>query len=258
MQFVKDNKIVEHSGIFTVNREVLTEEVHPSYTWVDTVETSDTQSEIFVPEHTSQIYELRELEVPYNELTEQEIKNLGYTLVPDQPEYDPIWHKCVWVGHQWLTVPSKKAIHREVKWVRIRNRRNHLLNTTDEIIRQHIEDNQQIPSEWVEYRNALRNIPNVYETGEIDDADLVVFPEMPHQFEQPLYKELYDKLNDENVIEALRINRNTLYQNLLDVKWKQLRNIENQISDSELDAQVQYLEDLIDEHMKDVMTPDSH
>jgi len=185
--------------------------------------------------------------------TEEQLLKAGYVLATE-PEHDPVRENCIWRNGKWLTVPSKKAIHREVKWMRIRNRRNYLLNTTDEIIRQHIEDNQQIPSEWVEYRNTLRNIPNVYETGEIDDVDLVVFPEMPHQFEQPLYKELYDKLNDENVIEALRNRRNHLYQNLLDVKWKQLRNIENQISDSDLDAQVQYLEDLIDENMKDVMT----
>lgn len=188
--------------------------------------------------------------------SEQQLEQANYYALPDQPEHDLVREKCIWRNGKWLTVPSKKAIHREVKWIRIRNRRNHLLNTTDEIMRQHIEDNQQLPSEWVEYRNALRNIPNVYETGEIDDADLVVFPAMPHQFEEPLYKDLYNKLNDENVIEVLRVNRNTLYQNLLGIKWKQLRNIENEISDSELDAQVQYLEDLIDEHMKDEITQD--
>lgn len=257
--FIKDNKIVELPISFKVKRPISkTITFEEAIVNVDEIENDPAVEPVIIPAQEITMEEFVEFDLSYEELAEEEFKGLGYSIAPDQPEYDPVWHKCVWIDNQWQLLPSKKAIHREVKWVRIRNRRNHLLNTTDEIIRQHIEDNQQIPSEWVEYRNALRNIPNVYETGEIDDVDLVAFPEMPHQFEQPLYKELYDKLNDENVIEALRINRNTLYQNLLDVKWKQLRNIENEISDSELDAQVQYLEDLIDEHMKDEMTPDPH
>ena len=257
--FIKDNKIVELPISFKVkrliNKTIMCEETVVN---VDEIENDPAIEPVIIPAQEITIEELMEFDLPYEELTEEEFKGLGYSIAPDQPEYDSVWHKCVWGGSEWKLTPSKKAIHREVKWVRIRNRRNHILNVTDEIIRQHVENNQSIPNEWVEYRNALRNLPNVYETGEINDADLVIFPVMPQQFEQPLYKELYDKLDDESVIEALRINRNTLYQNLLDIKWKQLRNIENQISDTELDERVQYLEDLIDEHMKDEITPDSH
>jgi hypothetical protein len=161
-----------------------------------------------------------------------------------QPEYDPVWQICVWGETEWKLVPTKKAIHREVKWVRIRNRRNFLLTTTDDLIRQFMENNESISEEWASYRNALRDIPNTYETGDIDDADTVVWPVAPSQFNQTLYEDLLSTINDTSASEDLRTNPQIKYDLLIAVKWRQLKNYENGVEDSALNEYINTLESL--------------
>lgn len=167
----------------------------------------------------------------------------------EKPEYDPIWHKCVWIDNQWQLLLSKKAIHREVKWIRIRNRRNFLLTTTDDLIRQFMENNESVSEEWTSYRKALRDIPNTYDIGDINDPDTVVWPDAPSEFNRELYEDLLNTINDFSVSENLRSNTQMKYNMLIAVKWRQLKNYENGVEDSALNDHINTLELLTSEDL---------
>jgi len=167
MLFIKDNKIVEHPDTFTVERYVTVEVTIPSHIDVNTGDHTDT--EILVPEHTTQGSIIQEFELPYNELTEGEIQILGYTLAPDQPEYDPVWQTCLWENNAWVVKSSEAAIQRDDGWTRIRNIRNSLLDYTDTLVTSYSDEGTDIPQQLKDDRQALRDFPQTYMTGEIDD-----------------------------------------------------------------------------------------
>jgi len=55
-----------------------------------------------------------------------------------------------------------------------RRKRDELLSECDWVIHRSIERKEEIPQQWIDYRQALRDLPNTYES--VDD---VVFPERP-------------------------------------------------------------------------------
>jgi hypothetical protein len=176
MLFIKDNKIVEHPGTFTVERYVTVEVTVPSYIDVNTGDHTDT--EILVPEHTTQGSIIQEFELPYNELTEGEIQILGYTLAPDQPEYDPVWQTCLWENNAWVVKSSEAAIQRDNAWTNILEVRQELLDSTDYIVNEYSTMSEEDVQAWKDYRQALRDITQ-YKTGEIDDWMTAVIPDSP-------------------------------------------------------------------------------
>src|SRR6056300_322548 len=212
---------VQRTGIVTKMVTLVTDENGIE----ETIEREETFTEVFT----------EVISPPYSE---EDITLSGYKPVPDQPEYDPIWHRCVWGGKEWKLIASKKAIHREVKWIRIRKHRNFLLTITDDLIRQFMENNESVSEEWASYRSALRDIPNTYETGNIDDVDAVVWPDAPSQFNQTLYEDLLNTINDDSVSENIRSNTQIKYDLLIAVKWHQLKNYENGIEDSTLNEYI--------------------
>ena len=62
----------------------------------------------------------------------------------------------------------------EEKWSTVRAIRDANLKATDWIVLRSQEAGESIPAEFVEYRQALRDIPNVY-----DNPDDVVWPTKP-------------------------------------------------------------------------------
>lgn len=68
---------------------------------------------------------------------------------------------------------SKEAVD-GLKWASIRTRRNQLISDSDvtQLADYPISDEEK--TRWAEYRQALRDIPNVY-----DNPDDVVWPEKP-------------------------------------------------------------------------------
>jgi len=56
----------------------------------------------------------------------------------------------------------------------LRKTRNKLLSESDWVVTKSLESGESVPSEWVNYRQALRDITNTY--SNLDDA---VFPEKP-------------------------------------------------------------------------------
>ena len=56
----------------------------------------------------------------------------------------------------------------------IRKKRDELLSECDWVIHRSLERNEEIPQQWIDYRQALRDLPNTYES--VDD---VVFPLKP-------------------------------------------------------------------------------
>jgi hypothetical protein len=103
------------------------------------------------------------------ELTEEEINELVYSILPAQPEYDPVWHTCLWENNAWIVKLSEATIQRDDSWTRIRNIRNNLLDYTDTLVTSYSDEGTDIPQQLKDDRQALRNFPQTYMTGEIDD-----------------------------------------------------------------------------------------
>lgn len=104
-----------------------------------------------------------------------------YKLVPEKPAITA-FEDVEWNGHEWVITESEAAkLTRAKEWISIRKIRNDSLAQTDITVQQFIDNAEEIPQEWIDYRIELRDLPQVYETGEIDDWTLVSWPVSPHQ-----------------------------------------------------------------------------
>lgn len=101
--------------------------------------------------------------------SEQELEQANYHALPDQPEYDLIWQKCVLVRSEWTIIPSDAAKLRDKMWQTIRHIRDGHLAYTDDLIREYSDNDEQIPQELKDDRQSLRDFPQVHQTGEIED-----------------------------------------------------------------------------------------
>lgn len=108
----------------------------------------------------------------------------GYVLAPDKPD-DTDFLEYVWTGRDWLVEETEASKVRTQQWITIRKTRNEILTQTDVIIDTFIDNDEEILQEWIDYRTALRNLPQTYETGEIDDWQNVVFPSVNHTLPEP-------------------------------------------------------------------------
>lgn len=117
--------------------------------------------------------------VTFENPTDEQLSCAGYYKLPNQPEYDPVWQKCVWVRTEWTIIPSDAAKLRDKMWNDIRLMRDQSLIISDEIISDFITNNIDIPQEWKNYRQQMRDMPQIYMTGEINDYENIIWPERP-------------------------------------------------------------------------------
>ncbi len=111
--------------------------------------------------------------------TDEEIADAGWTLAPIVPQIDRKTHKVSWNATtiDWDTVPLSEeeiANNHAGIWNGIRHERNERLAVTDYIVLRAYETAAAIPTEWADYRQALRDIPSAYE-----DENDIVWPTEP-------------------------------------------------------------------------------
>ena len=109
------------------------------------------------------------------ELTEEEINELVYSILPAQPEYDPVWQTCLFENNAWVVKSSEEAIQRDNAWTNILEVRQGILDSTDYVVNEYGTMSEEDVQAWKDYRQALRDITQ-YNTDEIDDWRTVVWP----------------------------------------------------------------------------------
>lgn len=115
-------------------------------------------------EHT----EVSEITINFSDASISQKQYAGYIEVSDIPDHSD-FETPVWNGFEWKIKESESAKLRTEMWNRIRSIRNNLLVGTDEIADEYINNNVEIPQDVKDARQSLRDFPQVYETGEIDD-----------------------------------------------------------------------------------------
>jgi regulator of sigma D len=119
------------------------------------------------PEDSESIVEEVERKLA-KECDSAELRMAGYDYVSDY-EYDPDFEKFVFENNEWVIHPTDAAIERDNAWPRIRNIRNNLLDYTDTLVMSYLDEGTDIPQQLKDDRQALRDFPQTYMTGEIDD-----------------------------------------------------------------------------------------
>jgi hypothetical protein len=169
--YIKDNQIVELPESFKIKRMV-----DKTVIFEEAVKYLEDESEPkIIPRHEAIIQKVEEFELPYEELTHWEFISLGYSIAPDQPEYNPVWQTCLWENNAWVVKPSEAAIQRDNAWASTLQHRQQLLNSTDYIVDEYDNMTAEDVQAWKDYRQALRDITQ-HRTGEIDDWRTVVWP----------------------------------------------------------------------------------
>ena len=112
--------------------------------------------------------------------TEEQLSKAGYVLAPEKPA-DTALVKYEWFGNKWEGTPTKLGTFRTREWDSIILRRDTLLEVTDIAIADLTENGDDVPQDWEDYKQNLRDIPQLYKTGEIDDYENVIWPERPDE-----------------------------------------------------------------------------
>ena len=110
--------------------------------------------------------------------TEEQLLKAGYVLAPEKPVQDA-FTDVTWGGTNWVIQISDAAKLRDKMWDDIRLMRDRSLIISDEIIKDFITNNIDIPQEWKDYRQQMRDIPQKYMTGEINDYENIIWPDRP-------------------------------------------------------------------------------
>jgi hypothetical protein len=111
--------------------------------------------------------------------TDEQIADSGWVEAPLVPQINMATHKISWneTDVEWNIVPlSEDEISQTLTlaWNGIRHERDTYLNETDYIVLRAYESGSAVSTEWATYRQALRDLPNSYDT-----PDDVVFPTRP-------------------------------------------------------------------------------
>jgi hypothetical protein len=111
--------------------------------------------------------------------TDEQIADSGWVEAPLVPQINMATHKISWneTDVEWNIVPlSEDEISQTLTlaWKGIRHERDTYLNETDYIVLRAYESGSAVSTEWATYRQALRDLPNSYDT-----PDDVVFPTRP-------------------------------------------------------------------------------
>lgn len=109
-----------------------------------------------------------------NTFTAEEIADAGYVEAPDPPSisYPEVldWTGTAWVVRQ----PNQSEI--DALWITIRAECVRLLSESDYKVIKAYEAQQPVPTEWVNYRQALRDI---YNNVNNLDPYFIVWPDQP-------------------------------------------------------------------------------
>ena len=106
--------------------------------------------------------------------TPEEIADAGYVQVADQPSV-PYPNKLDWNGTDWI-IREPSAIEIESQWDSIKKECQRLLAETDYKVIKSYELGIPLSQEWIDYRQALRDIYN--NVNSIDPWN-VVWPTVP-------------------------------------------------------------------------------
>jgi hypothetical protein len=108
--------------------------------------------------------------------SEELLARAGYVLVSDKPE-DTDFIVYTWGRSGWVAEDSEAAKLRAEMWAQIRHIRDLRLNSFDGYVQKYIDSNDDIPQDLIDCRTQLRNIPQTYITGEINDWENVIWPD---------------------------------------------------------------------------------
>jgi hypothetical protein len=104
-------------------------------------------------------------------------ENNIYKVNDTKPEFDDSLNHFAWVDTYYdiaadevklftLTPKTQQEIDAEIEykiqqnWDSLRQVRNELLDETDKIVIRYLEKNIEIPQEWLDYKQALRDLPS--------------------------------------------------------------------------------------------------
>lgn len=105
----------------------------------------------------------------------QQIEDAGWISAPDKPEgTDFLEYK--WNGNDWEEAETEAAKIRTEMWKAIRSARDEFLKKSDILAQTYIDNNQDIPQDLIDYRQSLRDLPQVHENGSIDDWEDISVP----------------------------------------------------------------------------------
>lgn len=110
--------------------------------------------------------------------TDEQIADAGWTVAPTLPTYDYETQVADWNAEtsQWDINPIPQEIldqRTEDGWRGIRHERGEILSQSDYMVIKATETGTAIPSEWLTYRQALRDITNQ------DDPFDITWPTKP-------------------------------------------------------------------------------
>ena len=108
--------------------------------------------------------------------TDEEIAQAGYVAVNNKPAYAGDVEKVQWNSStvSWDVLPLTEQELQDLanqKWATIRDERNQLLAQTDYIVLMHYELGEPVPQNVIDYRQALRDLPQTY-----DDISAIQWP----------------------------------------------------------------------------------
>ena len=111
--------------------------------------------------------------------TEQEIAEAGWVIAPDYPSYDSNLQYSTWDSESSTFVVNNYTDEelRETNsqiWQSIRSERDTILSATDYVVLRAYEAGTAVPTEWSEYRQALRDLPSTS-----DDPTSIIWPDKP-------------------------------------------------------------------------------
>lgn len=114
--------------------------------------------------------------------TQEEIAEAGWVVAPERPDgdsFDYRTHKVFWntetSEYEIAPLPEDEIARTiELAWRGIRSERQVMLDNTDFIVVKSLERGEPVPTEWVNYRQALRDI-----TDTDSDPRDIVFPTQP-------------------------------------------------------------------------------
>lgn len=112
--------------------------------------------------------------------TEEQLSKAGYVLAPEKPA-DTALVKYEWFGTKWEGTPTKVGTFRKREWDSIILRRDTLLEIVDIVTADMTENGDTVSQDWEDYKQSLRDIPQVYKTGESEDYKNVTWPERPDE-----------------------------------------------------------------------------
>jgi hypothetical protein len=119
------------------------------------------------PQHIPDLIQLEDesIRTDATTYTDEEIASAGWTVAPDPITCDPATHRVKWNSEtsEWYLgeITAEDIAVRNAELIKgVRSERNSILDDTDYMVIKALEAGTTLSDEWVNYRQALRDITN--------------------------------------------------------------------------------------------------